>query len=334
MRDQFGRNIDYMRVSVTDRCNLRCIYCMPEEGIPCVSHSDILTFDEIRRICGIGAELGISRIKLTGGEPLVRRGLPGLLGMLKKIPGIEQVTLTTNGILLKDNINELVSNSLDAVNISIDTLDPEYYHKITRRGGIEEVLSGLDAALSYPALKVKVNCVPLKGMPEETYVQLASLAKDRDVDVRFIEMMPIGLGKEYCGVSGQEIYNILKERFGEAERCNGKFGNGPAVYVQFSGFQGKIGFIDAVTHKFCSTCNRVRLTSEGRLKLCLQYETGIDMRKLLRSGADDEVIRQEMRRVIYEKPACHHFADGRPDTPASLSGDEKLETRDMSQIGG
>lgn len=334
MRDQFGRNIDYIRVSVTDRCNLRCIYCMPEEGIPCVSHSDILTFDEIRRICGIGAELGISRIKLTGGEPLVRRGLPGLLGMLKKIPGIEQVTLTTNGILLKDNINELVSNGLDAVNISIDTLDPEYYHKITRRGGIEEVLSGLDAALSYPALKVKVNCVPLKGMPEETYVQLASLAKDRDVDVRFIEMMPIGLGKEYCGVSGQEIYNILKERFGEAERCNGKFGNGPAVYVQFSGFQGKIGFIDAVTHKFCSTCNRVRLTSEGRLKLCLQYETGIDMRKLLRSGADDEVIRQEMRRVIYEKPACHHFADGRPDTPASLSGDEKLETRDMSQIGG
>ncbi|KAA8500773.1 GTP 3',8-cyclase MoaA [Mediterraneibacter catenae] len=334
MRDQFGRNIDYMRVSVTDRCNLRCIYCMPEEGVPCVSHSDILTFDEIRRICGIGAELGISRIKLTGGEPLVRRGLPGLLGMLKKIPGIEQVTLTTNGILLKDNINELVSNGLDAVNISIDTLDPEYYHKITRRGGIEEVLSGLDAALSYPALKVKVNCVPLKGMPEETYVQLASLAKDRDVDVRFIEMMPIGLGKEYCGVSGQEIYNILKERFGEAERCNGKFGNGPAVYVQFSGFQGKIGFIDAVTHKFCSTCNRVRLTSEGRLKLCLQYETGIDMRKLLRSGADDEVIRQEMRRVIYEKPACHHFADGRPDTPASLSGDEKLETRDMSQIGG
>ncbi|OUO26126.1 GTP 3',8-cyclase MoaA [Lachnoclostridium sp. An298] len=334
MRDQFGRNIDYMRVSVTDRCNLRCIYCMPEEGIPCVSHSDILTFDEIGRICGIGAELGISRIKLTGGEPLVRRGLPGLLGMLKKIPGIEQVTLTTNGILLKDNINELVSNGLDAVNISIDTLDPEYYHKITRRGGIEEVLSGLDAALSYPALKVKVNCVPLKGMPEETYVQLASLAKDRDVDVRFIEMMPIGLGKEYCGVSGQEIYNILKERFGEAERCNGKFGNGPAVYVQFSGFQGKIGFIDAVTHKFCSTCNRVRLTSEGRLKLCLQYETGIDMRKLLRSGADDEVIRQEMRRVIYEKPACHHFADGRPDTPASLSGDEKLETRDMSQIGG
>ena len=334
MRDQFGRNIDYMRVSVTDRCNLRCIYCMPEEGIPCVSHSDILTFDEIRRICGIGAELGISRIKLTGGEPLVRRGLPGLLGMLKKIPGIEQVTLTTNGILLKDNINELVSNGLDAVNISIDTLDPEYYHKITRRGGIEEVLSGLDAALSYPALKVKVNCVPLKGMPEETYVQLASLAKDRDVDVRFIEMMPIGLGKEYCGVSGQEIYNILKERFGEAERCNGKFGNGPAVYVQFSGFQGKIGFIDAVTHKFCSTCNRVRLTSEGCLKLCLQYETGIDMRSLLRNGADDEVIRQELRRVIYEKPACHHFADGRPDTPASLSGDEKLETRDMSQIGG
>ena len=146
MRDQFDREITYIRVSVTDRCNLRCVYCMPEEGIPCVSHRDILTFDEIVRICRAGAELGIRRIKLTGGEPLVRKGLPDLVGMLKTIPGIEQVTLTTNGILLREQINELVSNGLDAVNISIDTLDAERYHRITRLGRLEDALAGLDAA--------------------------------------------------------------------------------------------------------------------------------------------------------------------------------------------
>ena len=163
MRDRFGRTIDYMRVSVTDRCNLRCVYCMPAEGVASVPHEQILTFDEIALICRIGAELGIRRIKLTGGEPLVRRGLPELVGMLKGITGIEQVTLTTNGTLLKEQINRLVSKGLDAVNISIDTLDPERYREITRGGSVEKALEGLDAAAAVPGLSVKVNCVPLKG---------------------------------------------------------------------------------------------------------------------------------------------------------------------------
>lgn len=351
MRDQFGRSIGYMRVSVTDRCNLRCVYCMPAEGVPCVSHSDILTFDEITRICRIASSVGISRIKLTGGEPLVRRGLPDLLRMIKEISGIEQVTLTTNGILLRDRIKELAANGLDGVNISIDTLNPERYADITRGGNLKEALAGLEAALSYPELTVRINCVPMEDVPMEEYIRLAVLAKERNLDVRFIEMMPIGLGRKFAGVSGDEVCERLAEAFGRPAECTGRFGNGPAVYAHFPGFRGKIGFIDAVSHQFCDTCNRVRLTSEGVLKPCLQYGTGADLRKLLRSGADDEAIRHEMCRTIYEKPACHHFSActssaeqitdsfsdaGQTDagqTDAGISG-QTFETRDMSQIGG
>lgn len=345
MKDRYGRTIEYMRVSVTDRCNLRCIYCMPAEGVPCVSHSDILTFDEITRICRIASTLGISRIKLTGGEPLVRRDLPDLLGMIKDISGIEQVTLTTNGILLKDKINELISKGLDSVNISIDTLDPARYADITRGGELKEALAGLEAALSFPSLTVRINCVPMQDMPEEDYISLALLARDNKLDVRFIEMMPIGLGKEFGAVNGDRVYSILKKEFGEAVHCTGRFGNGPAVYMHFPGFKGKIGFIDAVSHRFCGKCNRVRLTSEGSLKPCLQYGTGTDLRKLLRSGADDAAVCQEMQRTVYDKPACHHFTDGISDDTVNCESGENitfgqgcdgriLETRDMSQIGG
>ena len=231
-------------------------------------------------------------------------------------------------ILLKEQINKLVSKGLDGVNISIDTLNADRYADITRGGKLEEALSGLEAALSFPALTVRINCVPTQDMPEEDYISLAHLARDKDLDVRFIEMMPIGLGKKFGIVSGEQVYSILKNKFGEAAECTGRFGNGPAVYVHFPGFKGKIGFIDAVSHQFCNTCNRVRLTSEGYLKPCLQYGTGSDLRKLLRSGADDTAVRHEMRRTIYDKPACHHFAD-------CISGTgQTLETRDMSQIGG
>ena len=219
MTDQFGRTINYMRVSVTDRCNLRCVYCMPPEGVPCLSHRDILTYDEITRVCRIGAGLGISRIKLTGGEPLVRRGLPDLLGMIRQIPGIEQVTLTTNGILLKDKINELVSKGISIVNISIDSLNPVRYGEITRGGRLEEALAGLEAALSCTGLGVRVNCVPMQETPPEDIIGLASLAKDRELDVRFIEMMPIGLGKNFGMISGSRIWDLLEERFGSAGLC-------------------------------------------------------------------------------------------------------------------
>lgn len=335
MKDQYGRTIEYMRVSVTDRCNLRCIYCMPESGVHCVPHSEILTFDEIVRVCRIGSRLGIRNIKLTGGEPLVRRDLPELVKMLKDLPGIEQVTLTSNGILLKEQLGNLVAAGLDAVNISIDTLDQEEYHRITRIGNIADAAAGLEAAVACGKLRVKINCVPLKDVSSETYTKLALLARDGNVDVRFIEMMPIGFGKSYAGKSGEEIIKILQEKYGEPEIYNKRIGNGPAKYYSFLGFAGKIGLISALSHQFCSTCNRVRLTSEGALKLCLQYNTSVDLKILLRNGADDDLIREAMRRAIYEKPACHHFestVSGQTDDTSEWQ--EKIETKEMSQIGG
>lgn len=330
MKDQFAREINYMRVSVTDRCNLRCIYCMPEEGVPCVSHSDILSYDEIARVCRIGSELGIRKIKLTGGEPLVRRGLPGLVRMIKDLPDIDEVTLTTNGILLKSQLDDLVAAGLDAVNISMDTLDREEYVRITRSGDIQDVLDGLEAALSCGKLKVKINCVPLQNISAETYVRLAMLAKERDLDVRFIEMMPIGLGSMFRGRSSAELMSFLEEQFGKAEFDSAERGNGPAVYYSFPDFSGKIGLISAMTHQFCSSCNRVRLTSEGMLKLCLQYNTGVDLRTMIRSGADDDKIRKVMEHAVYEKPASHHFERA----GSSAETIREAETRDMSQIGG
>ena len=349
MRDRFGRTIDYMRVSVTDRCNLRCVYCMPAEGVASVPHEQILTFDEIARVCRVGAELGIRRIKLTGGEPLVRRGLPELVGMLKGITGIEQVTLTTNGTLLKEQINGLVSNGLDAVNISIDTLHPERYREITRGGSVEKALEGLDAAAAVPGLSVKVNCVPLKatgsnlkgtgsnGTEDEEYIRLALLAKEGKADVRFIEMMPIGLGKHFAGRGGDEILGILEKAYGKAEPCTGRLGNGPAEYVQFPGFRRRIGFISAVSHQFCGGCNRVRLTAEGYLKPCLQYERGTDLKTLLRGGAGDPEIRAAMEKAFYEKPAHHQFGvNGQfwENSQGKSCAEETLETKEMSRIGG
>lgn len=327
MRDQFGRMIDYMRVSVTDRCNLRCVYCMPAEGVPSVPHQQILSFDEIVRICRIGAELGIRRIKLTGGEPLVRRGFPKLLGMLKGISDIEQVTLTTNGTLLKEQIDELVSNGLDAVNVSIDTLDPDRYRQITRGGSVEKALEGLDVAAGVPGLSVKVNCVPLKDTADEEYIRLALLAKEGKADVRFIEMMPIGVGKNFAGQDREQIRTVLEKIYGKAKTYTGRIGNGPAEYVQFPGFMKHVGFISAVSHQFCGCCNRVRLTSEGYLKPCLQYGGGTDLRALLRSGAGDEEIREAMEKTICAKPAHHLFGEGGHT-------EEILETKGMSKIGG
>ena len=342
MIDQFGRNVDYMRVSVTDRCNLRCVYCMPAEGVASVPHHQILSFDEIARVCRIGAELGIRKIKLTGGEPLVRRGLPELVGMLKEITGIEQVTLTTNGTLLKEQINGLISNGLDAVNISIDTLDPERYREITRGGSVEKALEGLHAAAAVHCLSVKVNCVPLKGMDlngaeDEEYIRLALLAKEGKADVRFIEMMPIGLGKSFAGRGGDEILGILEKAYGKADLCTGRIGNGPAEYVQFPGFRKRIGFISAVSHQFCGGCNRVRLTSEGYLKPCLQYESGTDLKTLLRGGAGDPEIRAAMEKAFYEKPAHHQFGVNRQfgkNSQGKSCAEEALETKEMSRIGG
>lgn len=325
MKDQYGRQINYMRVSVTDRCNLRCIYCMPEEGIKQVSHQDILTYDEIVQIVNAAAAVGITRIKLTGGEPLVRKNLAGLVEALRAVPGIEEVTVTTNGVLLKEQIGKLAKAGISAVNISVDSLDPDMYASIARKDALAAVLEGMEAAVSCPGLKVKINCVPLKGLNEEEWVRLAQIARERPIDVRFIEMMPMGLGRDFQGSSQKEVVERLRETFGPEQYLDGNFGNGPATYVHFNGFAGKIGFISALSHKFCSECNRIRMTAEGFLKPCLQYASGEDLREMIRNGASEEELIRAINRTIYYKPACHHF---------EVDDSAEFEHKKMFRIGG
>lgn len=325
MLDQYGRTIDYIRISVTDRCNLRCIYCMPEKGVEQVSHSDILSYAEIVRLCRIFVRLGIRHIKLTGGEPLVRKGLPDLAKEIRSIPGIEDVTLTTNGVLLGEQMKALYEAGIRSVNVSLDTLDGDMFQRITRRDLLDRVLEGLKECAGYPDVRLKINCVPLKGVNEEQWVKMAGIAREYPVDVRFIELMPIGFGREYHGETQESIQKRLKEAYGSPRMLTGNFGNGPSVYVAYPGFAGRIGFISAISHKFCSQCNRVRLTSEGYLKLCLQYTDGVDVRELLRGGKADEEIFQVLKEAIGQKPRDHQF---------TVRNGEHFEQHEMSRIGG
>ena len=325
MIDRCARTIDYIRISVTDRCNLRCVYCMPEDGVQWVPHSAVLSYEEILRLCRVFAGLGLSKIKLTGGEPLVRRGMDRLIADIKAIPGIRCVTLTTNGVLLAQQLPGLVSAGLDGVNISLDTLNREQFRAITRRDDLDRVLAGLNAALDCPGLNVKINCLPM-GHNDDQLVPLVELARERPLSVRFIEVMPIGLGKDLTYRSEDEVRAMLEARFGPMEPFHGRLGNGPCHYFSLPGFAGKVGFISALSHQFCSECNRVRLTSEGFLKTCLQYELGVDLKALMQDGRDDAFLAEAVRQAIYNKPLQHHFAD--------TSGQEALEHHGMSQIGG
>ena len=288
MKDQYKRTIDYMRISVTDRCNLRCRYCMPEEGIECTSHEDILTFEEILQIAEAGAEIGIKKIKITGGEPLVRKGVISLVGSLKKVPGIEEVTMTTNGVLLKEMAEGLYLAGLDAVNISLDTLLPSKYVSITRRDMLEAVIAGIEKAYQL-GLRIKINCVAMKNFNENEIPMLAGIARNNNIDVRFIELMPIGLGRNYEYISVKEVQDILEAEYGAGQESKLRHGNGPAVYLDYEGFQGSIGFISAMTQEFCDSCNRVRLTAQGELKLCLNHNQGICLRSLLRENHPGEI---------------------------------------------
>ncbi|WP_294155324.1 GTP 3',8-cyclase MoaA [uncultured Clostridium sp.] len=326
MKDIFNRNIDYIRISITDRCNLRCVYCMPEEGIALTEHEKLLTYEEIIRLCKNFAKVGISKVKITGGEPLIRRDLHILIKSIKDIEGIDNVTLTTNGILLEGMIDDLVKAGLDAVNISIDTLEPKRFKEITRLGDVNKVLRAIDKCLTYENLKVKINCVPIKGEREEEILNIINLAKDKNLSVRFIEVMPIGLGKNMKGYTDDEIKEIIEKHIGTLIEYKGKLGNGPSTYYSLENFKGKIGFISAVNHKFCDSCNRVRLTSEGFLKKCLQYETGSDLKTLLREGKTDKEILEVITDTIYHKPESHKFS--------SKEKKEHIEIKGMSQIGG
>ena len=323
MKDQYGREIDYIRISVTDRCNLRCKYCIPECGIASVGHENILNFDEITRIVAECAKLGIKKVKITGGEPLVRRELHSLVARIKNTPGIEQVTLTTNGIFLNEQIERLAEAGIDAINISLDTLDSAKFKKITGFDALDKVLDAIELCKDYQGVKLKLNVVTLADYNKDEILDFAKFTKKNDIDVRFIEMMPIGLGEGFEGYAQDYIRGVLEKKYGPLEECQGKHGNGPAVYYRVPGFKGKIGFISAISHQFCDSCNRVRLTAEGLLKPCLQYAEGIDLKKAIREG--DEPLENLIRKGIFDKPKEHNFRS---------STIEGREQKLMSKIGG
>jgi cyclic pyranopterin phosphate synthase len=325
MKDRFQRTINYLRISVTDRCNLRCRYCMPQD-IPQVPMADILTYEEILEIVKAGAACGITRIKVTGGEPLVRKGCPQLIGRLKEVDGIEQVTLTTNGLLLKECLPALKQAGLDAVNVSLDTLDPEKFRKITGFAGLDKVEEGITASLE-AGIKTKINVVPQLGVNEEDLPKLALLAEKLPLDVRFIEMMPIGFGAGQKPLDNELLKAEVRKKFPRAQKDERIHGNGPAEYLHIPGWAGSLGFISAIHGKFCSSCNRLRLTSQGRLKPCLCYGDTVDLRAILRDTEEsgrEARLEEAFRQAAAIKPEAHCFE----------TKDAVTEEANMIEIGG
>ena len=331
--DAYGRTIDYLRISLTDRCNLRCKYCMPMEGIPALRHEDILTLEETFRIAKVLTGMGIRRIRLTGGEPLVRRNMLSLVQRLGALEAKPELAITTNGILLEEYLEDFLAAGLKNINISLDTKQPETFRELTGMDGLDRVLRSIEKAVAL-GMRVKLNSVLIRGVNEGEMAELAGMAKELPVDVRFIELMPIGPASGFRGVSREEILKRLKLEYGECETAEGQRkssslpdADGPAQYVQFQGFQGRVGFISPLSHAFCESCNRVRLTADGRLKLCLFYPDGPSLLPLVRGGCDDETLRKVILQGLQRKPKCHGF--GNLDAPK-----EAKEARNMNQIGG
>ena len=333
MKDHLGRTIEYLRISLTDRCNYRCIYCMPEEGVVSLPHEQILRIEEIAHLVRIAAELGIKSVRLTGGEPLVRKGVVDLVRDVANTPGIENVSLTTNGVLLPKMASDLKRAGLSRVNISLDTLDEDQFAYITRRGHLHETLDGIAAALEAGFDPVKINAVTVRSLNQD-YLAFARLSMDRPLHVRFIEYMPVGdsAGVAGCGwgpddvVPNEEVLETVNAQAREAglpelvpAGGDSPLGWGPARYWEFPGAKGTVGFISAMSNHFCSQCNRVRLTADGKLRPCLFSDTELDVRDALRRG-DDEGVRAAFAEALRIKPDEHHNKVG--------------TERNMSQIGG
>lgn len=324
--DAYERPIQYLRVSVTDRCNLRCVYCMPEEGVPRLAHEDVLRNEEIVRIVRIAVDLGFHHIRLTGGEPLVRRGIVDLVADLARIPGLDDLSMTTNGILLREYAVPLARAGLHRVNISLDTLRPERFRQMTRWGDLEDVLAGREAALAAGLRPVKVNMVVIRGLNDDEVVDMARLTLEPDWHIRFIEVMPLGAGVHWVGdgvVPSVEIRERIEAVLGPLTPVYGEVGVGPARYYQLPKAKGTIGFISAITEHFCQYCNRLRLTSDGRLLPCLLSDRTIDLRTPLRNGATDEELRALFLQAVIAKPRGHALAEAA--CPSALP---------MSHIGG
>lgn len=316
MIDTYGRDINYMRVSITDRCNLRCVYCMPGDGIEKRSHLDIMSFEEIEEVVGAAATLGISKVRITGGEPLVRRGVTGLCAAIKRIEGINELALTTNGVMLDGMAEELKAAGVDRVNISLDTLQPEKFTRITRCGRLEDTLRGIRAAMKTGLGPVKINCVLMGGVNDDEIADFVALTRHYPVQVRFIELMPIGGGEEFGAGAFLPDDEVLK-RVPELRPIGG---SGVARVYALPDAPGTVGLISPLSNHFCDRCSRLRLTPDGFLKPCLHSSEEISVRNL-----HGEELLGALRTAIAHKPARH----------GALSGTEHSEAgRDMSRIGG
>jgi len=325
LSDSFQRPINYLRISVTDRCNLRCIYCLPPEGVDLISRREILSYEEVYTIARAAAELGINKIRITGGEPLVRSGLPRLIQMLAQIEAIDDISLTTNGTLLGSCAAELKQAGLRRVNVSLDTLKQDRFELITRVGSnLDQVLEGIEVARAVGLNPVKLNTVVMSGINDDELLDFAAKTITEGWHVRFIELMPVagegGTAPRF--VSASEMRKRL-EQLGELESCLPSIGNGPAKYFRFPHAEGTVGFITPISEHFCFQCNRMRLTADGRLRPCLLSDYEIDLKQPLRRGINSAGLKKLFTQAVADKPLRHHLAEGYVP-----------KQRPFSQVGG
>ncbi len=348
LRDRFFRAIDYLRISITDRCNLRCLYCMPSEGVCPTTHKDILRYEEITRIARIAVRLGVRKIRLTGGEPLTRRNIAFLVSSLKNIEGVEDLSLTTNGIFLEKYARKIADAGLDRVNVSLDSLNAKRYSQLTRGGDLGSVFKGLEAAGQAGLKPIKINMVPIRGINDDEIASFARLTIDTEYQVRFIECMPsanIDFWSPDKYMTTDEIKTIIGPLGALMPVRIRK--NGPSKYFRFKGSKGVIGFISALTHHFCNDCNRLRLTADGKLRPCLFSETEIDLKSAIRRGASDDEVERLLRLSIALKPEGHKLCSRQyvsamevAEQTAKENADVQslinhgMKKRPMSKIGG
>ncbi len=326
LADQFNRPITYLRVSVTDKCNLRCIYCMPERGLPWLPKSEILTYEEITALVRAAASVGVRSVRLTGGEPLIRKNLERLVEEIAAVPGIDDIALSTNGLLLEEQLDGLLAAGLRRVNISLDTLDSDRFVELARRPGLDGVLAGIDASIARGMQPVKINCVVMRGKNDDEIATFAEWTKHRAVYVRFIELMPVHENLDIqrdAYISSDEILERVRA-IGDLQPASGPGGNGPARYYAFPGAPGAVGVISPLSHDYCERCNRVRLTADGRLRLCLFGDYEIDLRTPLRAGASQDDIAAILQSSMMIKPERHHLK----------LGETASRMRAFSEIGG
>jgi len=308
LHDATGRQIDYIRLSLTDRCSFRCVYCMPQEGEPFISHDKIITYEELLRLAGIFAFLGIRYYKVTGGEPFCRKGAVNFLRELSRMDGVSEVTVTTNGALIEEHLETLAEAGVTAVTFSCDAFTDEVFRRICRVDSSTAHIRRIMERAASLGMRVKINTVPLRGYNEDDLVPLARYALEKGFQIRFIELMPVGSGRTLEGVPQADLLALMKKTFGPLHPVARKMGNGPAVIYELEKGGGYIGFITAMTNKFCDTCNRVRLSSTGFFKTCLCHDVGVDLKAAMQSGIRDEELANIIVAAVKDKPAEHTFS--------------------------